>query len=236
MLHPRSEALQRDVMECCLRTPEKLGAGEVDRGLRKVRRHELVDTRGLAALFDLGVRAGLLGLLALGSYVLAYTPLKSRSGFSVLVGAIPGAIPPMLGYVAATGRFGIEPGTLFAVQFMWQFPHFWAIAWVAHEDYLKAGYKMLPFKEGRTAASARQILLYTMLCIPASLLPWALPGEAPMVGDIAFTVAVLTGLGFLVPAVRLWRSLDVKDARQLMFASFLYLPIVQLTYVLDKIP
>ena len=166
----------------------------------------------------------------------AYTPLKSRSGFSVLVGAIPGAIPPMLGYVAATGRFGIEPGTLFAVQFMWQFPHFWAIAWVAHEDYLKAGYKMLPFKEGRTAASARQILLYTMLCIPASLLPWALPGEAPMVGDIAFAVAVLTGLGFLVPAVRLWRSLEVKDARQLMFASFLYLPIVQLTYVLDKIP
>ena len=191
---------------------------------------------GLAALFDLGIRAGLLGLLALGSYVLAYTPLKSRTGFSVLVGAIPGAIPPMLGYVAATGRFGIEPGTLFAVQFMWQFPHFWAIAWVAHEDYLKAGYKMLPFKEGRTVASARQILLYTMLCIPASLLPWALPGEAPMVGDIAFTVAVLTGLGFLVPAVRLWRSLEVKDARQLMFASFLYLPIVQLTYVLDKIP
>ena len=191
---------------------------------------------GLAALFDLGIRAGLLGLLALGSYVLAYTPLKSRTGFSVLVGAIPGAIPPMLGYVAATGRFGIEPGTLFAVQFMWQFPHFWAIAWVAHEDYLKAGYKMLPFKEGRTSASARQILLYTMLCIPASLLPWARPGEAPMVGDIAFTVAVLTGLGFLIPAVRLWRSLEVKDARQLMFASFLYLPIVQLTYVLDKIP
>ena len=77
--------------------------------------------------------------------------MKSRTGFSVLVGAIPGAIPPMLGYVAATNQFGIEPGTLFAVQFMWQFPHFWAIAWVAHEDYLKAGYKMLPFKEGRSA-------------------------------------------------------------------------------------
>lgn len=191
---------------------------------------------GLAALFHLGIRAGLLGLLALLSYVLAYTPLKSRTGFSVLVGAIPGAIPPMLGYVAATGRFGIEPGTLFAVQFMWQFPHFWAIAWVAHEDYLKAGYRMLPFKEGRTAASARQILLYTMLCIPASLLPWALPGASPMVGDIALVVAVLTGIGFTVPAFRLWRNLEVADARQLMFASFLYLPIVQLTYVLDKIP
>ena len=191
---------------------------------------------GLAALFHLGTRAGLLGLLAIASYVLAYTPLKSRTGFSVLVGAIPGAIPPMLGYVAATHQFGIEPGTLFAVQFMWQFPHFWAIAWVAHDDYLKAGYKMLPFKEGRSAASARQILLYTMLCIPASLLPWALPGDATMVGNIALVVAILAGLGFLVPAVKLWRSLDVKDARQLMFASFLYLPIVQVTYVLDKLP
>ncbi len=191
---------------------------------------------GLAALFHLGTRAGLLGLLAIASYVLAYTPLKSRTGFSVLVGAIPGAIPPMLGHVAATHQFGIEPGTLFAVQFMWQFPHFWAIAWVAHDDYLKAGYKMLPFKEGRSAASARQILLYTMLCIPASLLPWALPGDATMVGNIALVVAILAGLGFLVPAVKLWRSLDVKDARQLMFASFLYLPIVQVTYVLDKLP
>jgi protoheme IX farnesyltransferase len=191
---------------------------------------------GLAALFDLGVRAGLLGLLAISSYVLAYTPLKSRTGFSVLVGAIPGAIPPMLGYVAATHRFGIEPGTLFAVQFMWQFPHFWAIAWVAHEDYLKAGYRMLPFKEGRSAASARQILMYTMLCIPASLLPWALPGGDAMVGNVAFAVAILAGLGFCVPAYQLWRSRAVEDARKLMFASFLYLPIVQLTYVLDKIP
>ncbi len=191
---------------------------------------------GLAALFHLGIKAGLLGLLAIASYVLAYTPLKSRTGFSVLVGAIPGAIPPMLGYVAATHKFGIEPGTLFAVQFMWQFPHFWAIAWVAHEDYLKAGYKMLPFKEGRSDASARQILLYTALCIPASLLPWALPGASTMVGNIAFVVAIFAGLGFLVPAFKLWRSLDVKDARQLMFASFLYLPVVQVTYVLDKLP
>jgi protoheme IX farnesyltransferase len=191
---------------------------------------------GLSALFDLGFRAGLLGLLALTSYVLAYTPLKSKTGFSVLVGAIPGAIPPMLGYVAATHRFGLEPGTLFAVQFMWQFPHFWAIAWVLHEDYLKAGYRMLPFRDGRSAASARQILIYTMLCIPASLLPWALPGSAPMVGNVAFAIAVLAGLGFLIPAIRLWRSLDIKDARRLMFASFLYLPIVQLTYVLYKTP
>ena len=191
---------------------------------------------GLACLFSLNPLSGWLGVAALVSYAFVYTPLKAKTSLCVFVGAFPGALPPMIGYVAATGDFGIEPGTLFAVQFMWQFPHFWAIAWVAHEDYLKAGYKMLPFKEGRTAASARQILLYTMLCIPASLLPWALPGDSPMVGNIAFTIAVLAGLGFLVPAIRLWRSLEVKDARHLMFASFLYLPIVQLTYVLDKIP
>ena len=190
---------------------------------------------GLAALFHLGVIAGGLGLLALTTYVLVYTPLKSRSTLSVFVGAIPGAIPPMLGYVAATGDFGIEPGTLFAVQFMWQFPHFWAIAWVAHEDYLKVGYRMLPFNEGRTARSARQILLYTMFCIPASMLPWALPGQAPMVGNIALGVAVFSGLGFTYFAFKLWRSMDIADARRLMFASFAYLPLVQIMYVLDKI-
>ena len=189
---------------------------------------------GLAALFHLGIRAGLLGLLALLSYVLAYTPLKSRTGFSVLVGAIPGAIPPMLGYVAATGRFGIEPGTLFAVQFMWQFPHFWAIAWLAHEDYAKAGYKMLPFNAGRTARSAQLILLYTLFCIPASMLPWAL--NQPMVGDVAFAVAVLAGLGFSWFAYQLLRDLTLDAARRLMFASFVYLPLVQIIYVLDKIP
>lgn len=192
---------------------------------------------GIALLgWGLNFLSGVLGTLALFMYVFLYTPLKKHSSLAVFVGAFPGAIPPMLGYVACTGDFGIEPGSLFAMQFVWQFPHFWAIAWVAHDDYLKAGYKMLPFKEGRSAASARQILLYTMLCIPASLLPWALPGDATMVGNVALVVAILAGLGFLVPAVKLWRSLDVKDARQLMFASFLYLPIVQVTYVLDKLP
>jgi protoheme IX farnesyltransferase len=189
---------------------------------------------GLAALFDLGPMAGGLGALALVSYVLAYTPLKSRSTLSVFVGAIPGAIPPMLGYVAATGHFGIEPGTLFAVQFMWQFPHFWAIAWVMHHDYLKAGYKMLPFAEGRTKRSARQILLYTLFTIPASMLPWALPGYE-MVGNVALVVCVLCGSGFSYYAFRLWRTLEIADAKRLMFASFAYLPLVQIIYVLDKI-
>ena len=190
---------------------------------------------GLGSLFTLNPLSGWLGVAALVSYAFVYTPLKSRSTLSVFVGAFPGALPPMIGYVAATGDFGIEPGTLFAVQFMWQFPHFWAIAWLAHDDYQKAGYHMLPFRAGRTKESAWQILMYTAFCIPASLLPWALPTGSPMVGNIALSVAILCGIGLMIPAVKLYRTLDCKHARQLMFASFAYLPVVQIAYVLDKI-
>ena len=190
---------------------------------------------GLGCLFTLNPLSGWLGVAALVSYAFIYTPLKSRSTLSVFVGAFPGALPPMIGYVAATGDFGIEPGTLFAVQFMWQFPHFWAIAWLAHDDYQKAGYHMLPFRAGRTKESAWQILMYTAFCIPASLLPWALPTGSPMVGNIALSVAILCGIGLMIPAVKLYRTLDRKHARQLMFASFAYLPVVQIAYVLDKI-
>ncbi|MDA1336093.1 MAG: heme o synthase [Bacteroidetes bacterium] len=190
---------------------------------------------GLGSLFWLNPLSGWLGLAALISYAFVYTPLKSRSTLSVFIGAFPGALPPMIGYVAATGDFGIEPGTLFAVQFMWQFPHFWAIAWLAHDDYQKAGYHMLPFRTGRTRESAWQILLYTAFCIPASLLPWALPTGNPMVGNVALVVAIVFGLLFLIPAWKLHRTLDAKYARRLMFTSFAYLPAVQLAYVLDKI-
>ena len=190
---------------------------------------------GLGCLFTLNPLSGWLGVAALASYAFIYTPLKSRSTLSVFVGAFPGALPPMIGYVAATGDFGIEPGTLFAVQFMWQFPHFWAIAWLAHDDYQKAGYHMLPFRAGRTKESAWQIVMYTAFCIPASLLPWALPTGSPMVGNTALSVAILCGIGFMIPAIKLFRTLDRKHARQLMFASFAYLPVVQIAYVLDKI-
>ncbi|HBL38337.1 MAG TPA: protoheme IX farnesyltransferase [Flavobacteriales bacterium] len=190
---------------------------------------------GLASLFALNPLSGWLGVAALVSYAFIYTPLKSKTTLSVFVGAFPGALAPMIGYVAATGDFGIEPGTLFAVQFMWQFPHFWAIAWLAHDDYQKVGYNMLPFREGRTKESAWQILMYTAFCIPASLLPWALPTGSPMVGNFALVVAVTCGVLFLIPAWKLHRTLDSKYARQLMFMSFAYLPIVQISYVLDKI-
>lgn len=190
---------------------------------------------GLGCLYFLNWIAALLGVIALVLYAFVYTPLKSRTALCVFVGAIPGALPPMIGYVAATGEFGIEPGALFAVQFMWQFPHFWAIAWLANDDYKKVGYKMLPYGEGLTDRTASTILLYTLFCIPAGLLPWALPNSEPMVGNIALVVSVLCGLGFSWYAFKLKSTLSRDAARNLMFASFAYLPLVQIIYVLDKI-
>lgn len=175
---------------------------------------------------------GILGLSAFFSYVFIYTPLKRVSVLAVFVGAFPGAIAPLLGYVAAD-KYGIEAGSLFAMQFMWQFPHFWAIAWVAHEDYVRGGYNLLPLG-GRTKQSAFQILIYTFFLIPVSLLLWVFPLQQPIVGDVAAVVAVLSGLVMVYYAIKLYRSCDVKDARGLMFASFFYLPIVQLAYVLDR--
>lgn len=176
---------------------------------------------------------GILGLSAFFSYVYLYTPLKRVSVLAVFVGAFPGAIAPLLGYVAAD-KYGIEAGSLFAMQFMWQFPHFWAIAWVAHEDYLRGGYNLLPLG-GKTKQSAFQILIYTFFLIPVSLLLWVFPLEQPIVGDTAAVVAIAAGLVMVYYAIKLYRSCDVKDARGLMFASFFYLPIVQLAYVLDRV-
>ena len=189
---------------------------------------------GIYFLYLLNYSAAILGFISFVLYAFVYTPLKSRSSLCVFVGAIPGALPPMIGYVAATGEFGVEPGTLFAVQFMWQFPHFWAIAWLGHEDYSKVGYKMLPFNSGLTERSASLILLYTLFCIPTSILPWALPNGNPMVGNVALVVVIMAGLGFSWFAWRLSMTLDRSDARKLMFASFIYLPLVQIIYVLDK--
>ena len=190
---------------------------------------------GIGCLCQLNEIAAFLGLIALVLYAFVYTPMKSKSSLCVFIGAIPGALPPLIGYVAATGNFGIEPGVLFAVQFMWQFPHFWAIAWLANEDYNKVGYKMLPYGEGKSDRTAQTILLYTLFCIPASMLPWAMPNNDPMVGTLALVVAILCGLGFTWFAFQLKIHKTNEAASSLMFASFAYLPIVQIIYVLDKI-
>ena len=185
--------------------------------------------------FGLNHLAGILGCIALFSYVFLYTPMKAKSPIAVFIGAFPGAIPPMLGYLAATADFGVESGSLFAVQFMWQFPHFWAIAWITHDDYLKVGYELLPFRAGRGKQASFQILLYSLFLIPVSLLPWALPPENPMIGNIAMVVTVISGAVLAYLAWKLHKSNEMKDAKTLMFASFIYLPIVQLAYVIDKL-
>jgi len=145
------------------------------------------------------------------------------------VGAFPGAFPPMLGYVAATGRFDLGAGLLFAMQFIWQFPHFWSIAWVLDEDYRRAGFRLLPGGRSPDRAGASMILLYALFVIPVGMLPWVFG----FTGVAAMVVAVAGGLVMVVPAVRLFLTQDKRDARRLMFASFLYLPLVQLAYVLD---
>ncbi|HNU55528.1 MAG TPA: heme o synthase [Flavobacteriales bacterium] len=176
-----------------------------------------------------GPLTGILGFLSLFMYVALYTPLKKLSSWAVFVGAFPGAFPPMLGYVAATGHFDLGAGLLFAMQFIWQFPHFWAIAWVLDEDYARAGFRLLPGGRSPDRSAAATILLYTLFVIPVGMLPWVFG----FVGPFALVAAILAGLVMVVPAVRLFLSQDTRDARRLMFASFIYLPVVQVAYVLD---
>ncbi|PJJ47977.1 heme o synthase [Hymenobacter chitinivorans] len=190
---------------------------------------------GAVGLFILGyffnTLAAALSLLSLILYGFVYTPLKTISPICVAVGAIPGGMPPLLGWVAATGVLGTEAWVLFGIQFMWQFPHFWAIAWVLDEDYKKAGFKMLPTPGGKDLRTAFQIMTYTLLLIPLSLLPLQLG----MAGKTSALIAVVCGVLFLMQTFYLMRTCSKKAAMRIMFGSFLYLPIVQIALVFDKI-
>ena len=186
----------------------------------------------LALSFNL--LTGILSLVSLLLYAFAYTPLKKISPIAVLVGAIPGAMPPLLGWVAATNRIGFEgAGTggwiLFAVQFFWQFPHFWSIAWVAYDDYTKAGIKLLPSSAGRTSFTGLQCMLYSLVLIPISMLP-----RLHMTGVIGMSVAIVMGIIYFYTSYLFYQHNDEKSARRVMFASFFYLPIVLIAYLLDK--
>lgn len=186
---------------------------------------------GCFLLWKLNLESTILGLSAFISYVFIYTPLKQKTPWAVFVGAFPGAIPPMLGAVAATGEFGFIPGILFFVQFCWQFPHFWAIAWVLQEDYQQGGFQLLPSASGRSKTSAYIIALYSLFLIPFSLLPWWFN----LTGQWTLIITSVLGLWFFLLAYRLLITTDTKDAKKLMFASFIYLPIIQFVYVFDKV-
>lgn len=177
--------------------------------------------------------SGILGALALILYTVVYTPLKQITPFAVFVGAFPGAIPPMLGYVAASTGFGeikFQAIILFVVQFMWQFPHFWSIAWVLDDDYKKAGFRMLPSLEGRDKSSAFQILVYSLFLLPVSLLPVFFK----MSGPLSAIIISISGVAFLIMAYKLYKDCTIESARKLMFASFIYLPIVQLAVLTGR--
>ena len=181
-------------------------------------------------LWLINFKSLILGLLAIVIYALIYTPLKKTTPFAVFIGAIPGSIPPLLGYVAVSNDFGLQPGILFIIQFFWQFPHFWALAWKLDEDYKKAGFRLLPTGE-RDQKSAFQIMLYSAFLVPVSMLPWA----ANMTGTWSMLAAVIISLVMYYPAIKLYFTLDEKYATRLMFMSFFYLPILLSLYCLNQI-
>ena len=173
----------------------------------------------------------ILSVVSMILYGFVYTPLKRVGPVAVFVGAIPGALPPLLGWVAATGSISHEALIIFGIQFIWQFPHFWAIAWVSDDDYKKAGFKLLPSGGKKDLNTAVQIMIYTMFLIPLGLLP-ATFGITGLNSAIVVTVC---GVLFFAQTFSLMRSGDRKSALKIMFGSFLYLPIVQIAYLLDKV-
>ncbi len=190
---------------------------------------------GVLGVFILGQYlnqiSGWLGLFALLSYAFLYTPLKRISPIAVFVGAFPGAIPPLLGWVAATGTLSWGGWALFAIQFIWQFPHFWAIAWVLDDDYQRAGYRLLPSKTGKDKKSTALTIWYIALLIPLSLVPYLLG----ITGWVSALIAVAAGLVFLTQGIKFHKSPTTKEAKRLMFYSIIYNPLVLLAFVIDKI-
>ncbi|NNC45651.1 MAG: protoheme IX farnesyltransferase [Winogradskyella sp.] len=188
---------------------------------------------GLITLYVINPKTAMYGAISIFLYTSVYTPLKTKTPLSVFVGALPGAIPFMLGWVAATNDFGIEPGTLFAVQFFWQFPHFWAIGWFLYDDYKKGGFFMLPTGK-RDKGTAVQIILYTIWTIIVSILPvFGFTGELKL-SIVGAVLVFLLGLVMLYYALRLFKLRTAKAAKDLMLSSVLYITLLQIIYVADK--
>ena len=188
---------------------------------------------GVTSLYIINLKTAFFASISIFLYACLYTPLKQKTPLSVFVGAFPGAIPFMLGWVAATNEFGIEPGVLFMLQFFWQFPHFWAIGWLMHEQYEAAGFKMLP-SGARDQNTAFQIVFYTLWTVVISLIPaFKYTGALYLSQNGAFLVLLLGGM-FLYYAVKLMISKTDKAARMLIRASIVYITGIQLVYVIDK--
>jgi len=188
---------------------------------------------GVGVLYIINPITAVFGAISIILYVALYTPLKTKTPLSVFVGAFPGAIPFMLGWVAATNDFSIEPGTLFMIQFFWQFPHFWALGWWLYDDYERGGFFMLPTGK-RDRGTAIQIILYTIWTIIISLVPVTGQTGSLYLTPISAILIFLLGLLMLKYAIQLYKKRDEKTAKQLMFASVTYITLLQIIYVLDK--
>ena len=188
---------------------------------------------GLAILYSINPKTALFGAVSIFLYTCAYTPLKSVTPLIVFVGAIPGAIPFMLGWVAATNNFGIEAGFLFMIQFFWQFPHFWAIGWLQDEEYKKAGFNMLPMNK-KDKNAVKQIIFYTVIMILVSVAPVLKVSGDFYIHPIAAVLVALLGIYMLYFGFKLHKSETNIDARKLMLSSILYITLVPIIYVVDK--
>ena len=188
---------------------------------------------GLTMLYVINFRTAIFGLISMIIYLALYTPLKPITPLSVFFGAIPGAIPFMLGWVAVTDRFSIETGILFMIQFFWQFPHFWAIGWVSHDDYKNAGFKMLPSGK-RDNATAFQIVFYTIWMIIVSTLPYFSFTGKLSIGIYSLILILVSGSLMLYQALKLMRYKHKQNAIRLMYASIFYLSFIQIIFVIDK--
>ena len=188
---------------------------------------------GIGILYTINYKTAFFAAVSVFIYTCVYTPLKPITPLAVFVGAIPGAIPFMLGWVAATNEFGIEPGSLFMIQFFWQFPHFWALGWMLDDDYKKAGFIMLPtgYRDKKTAI---QIILYTIWMIIISVFPYS-----GLVGDLSLSIyaaliVLLAGIIMLAFAINLYNRMDINSAKNLFFYTIFYLTTIQLVYIFDK--
>jgi len=188
---------------------------------------------GLITLYNINYKTALLAAVSIFIYTCIYTPLKSITPLSVFIGAIPGAIPFMLGWIAATNDFGIEPGTLFMIQFFWQFPHFWALGWMLDDDYKKAGFNMLP-TGNKDRKTAFQIILYVIWMIIISVFPYSgLSGNLSL-GLYGAIIVIFLGIIMLLLAINLYNRMDIDSARKLFLFTVLYLTSIQLVYIIDK--
>ncbi len=227
-----NQIIERDIDKLMTRTQNRPLAAERMNALEAIVAAGAMGISGILLLtYFFNPIAGVLSAISLLSYAFIYTPLKRVNAIAVFVGAIPGALPPMIGYVCATGKIDFIAVVLFSIQFVWQFPHFWSIAWLQYDDYKKAGIMLLPSESGKTRFSAVQNVIYCTVLLVVSSIPYYFN----MVNWMANSVIMAVGAVFLWMAWKHYLSCDDKSARVLMFGSFLYLPVMQLALVFGKL-